>query len=80
MSLVPHQPMTKNPITRIASRDQFDESVADVDIVERLVERQDKVLLDLDLLNERVENLIREITSSRQMEVSLASKPVRQAA
>ena len=80
MSFVPRQPMTKKPLARIASRDQFNESVADVDIVERLVERQDQVLLDLDLLNDRVENLIREITCSRQMEVSLASNPVRKAA
>ncbi len=80
MSLVPHQPMTKNPLARIASQDQFDESLADDDIVERLVERQEKVLLDLDLLNERVENLIREITSARQMEFSLDSNPVRKAA
>ncbi len=72
--------MTNKPLARIASRDQLDEFGADDDIVERLDERQEKVLLDLDILNEQVEKLIQEITSSRQMEVGLVSNPVRKAA
>lgn len=50
--------MTIEPARKSSSRKQLGEEVPVEKIIERLVERHEQVLQDLDLLNGRVEMLI----------------------